>query len=306
MYRYLLIAFVLLMLAACSPETPSDSGAEKLDDDVLVIGDISNNPTEKKEFWQPLADYLEIQLADEGISKVEIAVASDLGTMLLWMKNGEVDLYFDSPYPVLVMGEESGAVPILRRFKGGVGEYHSVFFTRDDSEINSVEDIQGKKLALEENYSTSGYLLPVTYMIEQNLQPVYKQGLLTPVLADEIGFVFSGNDELTVEWVLEGEVAAGVVDSTTFSEIADEQKANLRIITETEDVPRQMAVVRSGLDQTIIDALYAELLAMNNTDEGTAVLEKISTSQFDDFPEGVEPALARMKEMYGLLYSVEE
>ena len=306
MYRYLLIAFVLLSVAACTPKAASNSDPVKLEDDVLVIGDISNDPAEKKEFWQPLADYLETQLADEGISKVEIAVAPDLGTMLLWMKTGKVDLYFDSPYPVLVMSEESGAVPILRRFKGGVGEYHSVFFTRDDSEFNSIEDIEGQKLALEENYSTSGYLLPVAYMIEHNLQPAYKNGVLDVVRGDEIGFVFSGSDDLSVAWVLEGKVAAGVVDNTTFSEIADEEKANLRIIAETENVPRQMAVVRAGLDQNIMDAVYAELLAMSSTNEGTAVLDKIKTTQFDGFPEGVEPALARMKEMYGLLYSIEE
>jgi phosphonate transport system substrate-binding protein len=304
MYRKIVVFLLLLVgLVACSPGATSEVDSVSPERTVLVIGDISNAPTEKVMFWQPLADYLSEQLADDGVSRVEIGIAPDLGTMIQWMQDGKVDLYFDSPYPALVISEESGAQPILRRFKGGVSEYHSVFFVAKDSEYTSLSDLQGQMVALEENYSTSGFMLPVAYMLEQKMQPALKEVLQEPVTGSEIGFTFSGDDDTTIEWVLNGEVPAGVVDSSTFMEIAAEDQQKLRIIAETEDVPRQMAVVRPELAPDLVAAIRRELLIMDESEEGMAVLEMIETTQFDEFQEGVDVAMTRMREMYKLLQS---
>ena len=52
-----------------------------------------------------------------GIQQGKVVVAPDLATMMGYLETGQVDLYFDSPYPALTVYEGIGAHPLLRRWK---------------------------------------------------------------------------------------------------------------------------------------------------------------------------------------------
>jgi phosphonate transport system substrate-binding protein len=301
--RKFFLILVIILLANCTqgseptpePETAVTEGK------VLKLGDISDEPAETIKGTQPLADLLAAKLVDHGIRSSEVKIAPDLGTMIEWMRSGEVDLYFDSPYPVLVISQETGAEPILRRLKFGVSEYHSVFFTRADSDLASLDDVEGHMVAFEESFSTSGYMLPLSYLIEQGKNPIQKSDAELPVAEDEIGYVFSTADDTTIQWVISGKVPIGVIDNVTFSRLPEETQAELKIIAETEDVPRQMVLVRPGMDAALVEAIRTELLMMDETEEGRAALETFLTTEFDEFPEGPDAALSRMRTLYELV-----
>ncbi len=306
--KFIFTFVVLLLLAACTidvPPTPQPDTAVT-EGATLVLGDISDEVAETIEGTQPLADYLAERLADQGIGQGEVKIAPDMDTMIQWVKDGEVDLYFDSPYPVLVISNETGAEPILRRLKYGVSQYRSVFFVRIDSEIASLADLPGNLIAFEESFSTSGYMLPLSYLIEQEMNPVAKSSPAAAVAADEVGYVFSTADDTTIQWVISGIVPVGVIDNVTLSRLPEETQAELKVIAETEDVPRQMVLVRPGLDSDLITAIRTQLLGMDETEAGQAVLETFLTSEFDEFPEGPEAALSRMRTLYELVVQQEQ
>ena len=178
----ILISLIVLLVACAATETATpEIVIDNEEGDVLVIGDISDEPAETITGTQPLADYLAAQLGDYGVTRGEVKIAPDLDTMIQWMKDGEVDLYFDSPYPALVISQESGATPILRRLKYGVEQYHSVFISKKDSEYDELVDLQGEMVAFEEAFSTSSYMLPLAYLIENDMNPVLKNSLETAV-----------------------------------------------------------------------------------------------------------------------------
>lgn len=294
---------VLLMLAACGPQAePTPEAATAVPEGrTLVLGDISDEAVETIRGTQPTADYLAAQLAEQGITAGAVKIAPDLDTMIQWMRDGDVDLYFDSPYPVLVISDETGATPILRRFRFGVPEYHSVFFVPADSELDSLDDLLGQMVAFEESFSTSGYMLPLSFLIEQNMNPVEKSAPEAGVAEDEVGYVFSTADDTTVQWVISGIVPAGVVDNVTFSRLPEETQAQLKIIAATEDVPRQLVLVRSGMDAELVEAIRTALLEMDESADGQAALETFQTTEFAEFAEGAEAALARMRTLYDLV-----
>ncbi len=299
------IFFLLLSLVACDTAPDSvqvDNSHDHGTGRVLVLGDISDEAAETIEGTQPTADYLAERLDHFGITGGEVKIAPDLETMTQWMAEGVVDLYFDSPYPALVISQETGAVPILRRWKYGVSEYHSLFFTRSDSGIDSIADLHGNYVAFEEPFSTSGYMLPLAYLIERGLNPVRKGDMETAVSADEIGYVYSTADNTTIQWVVSRRVPVGVVDNITYERfIPAETRAELVVLGETESVPRQLVLVSPDMDEELQEAIKKILLEMDDSESGSTVLKTFLTTKFDEFPQGAEVALGRMRAIYQIV-----
>ncbi len=306
----LLIAFAL-SLAACTPQPAAPTETEPsptiqeatggvFTERLFVVGDIdARDPVTLMDVYQPFADYLAENLAAYGITGGEVKIAPDLATMAAWMKNGEVDLYFDSMYPAMIVADASGAMPILRRWRGGDPVYHTVLFGIADQGLESAEDLKGQIIAFDTIYSTSGYLLPLTYLLEQGLDPVEVTSPTTPVAADQVGYIFSENDDNTIGWVLSGIVAAGATDNQTYEgSIPEETRKNLVILAETQDVPRQVVLVRAGLEPEITSIITSLLIALSDTPEGDQMLERLRTTRFDEFPNGPETALNEMRELY--------
>ncbi len=267
----------------------------------IILADVDDDPLKKIKRFQPLADYLALHLESYGIEVGEVQIAPDMDTMMGWLEDGEIDLYFDSPFPVMMIAEEIGAQPVLRRWKDGVSEYHTIFFTADNSGITSLEDLQGQIIAFDAPNSTSGYMLPKAYLMDMGFYVEEKAQPTSRVADDEIGYVFSHDDDTTMQWVISGRVIAGVVDNESFAELPAETRERMVILGETPAVPRQMMVARPEFDPEVLAAISEILTTMHETAEGQAVLEAFKTSQFDEFPEGAEAALADLQSMYDMV-----
>jgi phosphonate transport system substrate-binding protein len=303
--RVVSLVAIVIVLAGCgafqAPPTPTPAPTATVAAKNIVLADISDNPAKRIAAFQPLADYLGANLVKFGYGGGAVKIADDFDTMTKWIKDGEVDLYFDSPFPVTVLADRAGAQPILRRWRDGVSEYHSVLFARADSGIKSVEDLKGRMIAFDEPYSTSGFALPLTYLVDKGLKVVEKPSPDAPVAKDEIGYVFSTNDENTIQWVVSGKVAAGTTDNLNYANIPDENRSALTIVAETKAVPRQVATVRPGMDPAMVEAIKALLVGLDKTAEGKDILKNFQkTDKFDEFPGGVEAALEPMRAAYAL------
>ena len=281
--------------------TNTELRANQQDETVLVLAGVSDEPAKVLRRYQPLADYLVGHLGDEGILAGEVRVAPDIATLSDWLEAGEVDLFFDSLYPAMTAIDRSGAEPILRRWKNGVASYNAIIFARADRGVNSLSDLQGQLIALEDPLSTSGYMLPLAHLRQQGFNPILTDGGELEIASDEIGYVFSGEDQNTIQWVISGQVTAGVTDSGSYSELPEATRDGLIVLAETEELPRQVVVARASMDEELESELISVLLAMDEDEAGRTVLEAFkNTSQFDEFPEGAEAAIERMRQLYEL------
>lgn len=297
-------------VASCGgnqPFTPQDVPTlEPVETRAIVLGDISDDPAEVIEGTQPLADYLASQLSDHGITEGQVRIASSTEEMAKLLADGEVDLYFDSTYPATLISDQSGAKVVLRRWRFGVEEYQSVIFASAASGITSTDQLPGHMVAMDAPYSTSGFVLPSTHLMENGLTLAGKKSTGDPVGDNEVGFVFSYDDENTLQWVLSGLTSAGVTDDYNFDvAFPEEAKAQLVELARTEYTPRQVVVMRSGLDPELAQAIVRVLTTMHETEAGAAALEPFQTSKFDEFPEGIESATARMREMMELVKGIQ-
>ena len=305
MFRNFLATITLLSLisplAGCAPRP--NTKAEPTE--VIVVGDISLEAEYRQKRFEPIANYLAENLNQVGIGRGAVKIAPDKETMAQLMSSGSIDLYFDSLYPAMFVIDESGGQALLRRWKDGVAEYHSLFIARQDSYLSSVSDLEGAIIALDEPASTSGYMLPVAHLLKASMKPIEMKELNQTVSTNQVnqvGYIFAGKDSNIVKWVIEGKVAAGVIDSESFQELTTEQRAQLSIFDKTAAFPRQIAVVRPGIEPQTLQALKKVLMKMDETKEGKALLKEFkNTAQFDEFPQGAQEALALMREDYELV-----
>jgi phosphonate transport system substrate-binding protein len=307
-----MLCAIIVALAACTPAStpaptvaPTDKpAATAAEGKAIVIGDVGAKPTAIIDGTQPFADYLAGQLSAQGITKGVVKVAPDFATIADWLKTGQVDMIFQTPYPAVLLEDAVGAKTILRRWKGGDADYYTVIFARADSGMKTLADLKGHMMAVQDEYSTSSYMLPMAYVLEAGLRLTKKDSPDVTVAADEVGYTNSKSDDNTLQWVISGKVAAAGTDNRTYEKIPEETRKQLIILGETEKTPRNVLMVRADLDPALVEALKTVLLTMEKSEEGKAALKSYqSTAKFDELPGGPEGALARMRELSKLLKS---
>src|SRR3546814_16350558 len=120
MGRALVIGLLLLAL-------PSGALAND-DDNVLVLGRISDNPKAHYEQLKPLLDYVVPRMRDVGITEGRILMARDAQQMASYLRRGRVDWVTETAGTAMQLQQQAGAVPMLITERNGVNRYHSVFF----------------------------------------------------------------------------------------------------------------------------------------------------------------------------------
>jgi phosphonate transport system substrate-binding protein len=279
-------AALAALTAACgTPAEADDSSAAATapEGPTLVIGSVSDDPKEEAEVFQPFADHLAAELADEGIVAGEVVVAETAEEMAELMAAGEVDLFVDSMYGITSVVEAGAAVPVLRRWKDGAPTYHSVVVARADSGLATAEQLRGRTIAFEEETSTDGYFLPVSTLREQGLTLTELPRPNADVPPGEAGYVFSGDDENTIFSVLTGRVAAGAVSAEDLEELAGDRLGELRVIARTIDVPRHGVVASKRLDGELRSAIVDTLTGLERSRAGREALEGFDeTARFDE------------------------
>ena len=282
---YLIIGIAVAVIAGITLATsfPTDSEesipkvTEEENDEVFAIGTVSGDAAKMIKRYQPTADYIAENLSGEKKYKGKVIITQTIEDMEDLLLNQEIDLYYDSPFGVVYLTEETGAKVIAKRWKENSESYNSVCFVKRDSEIQSMRELPGKTLVFQSPESTTGYMLPMTKLLDKG----YRIGF---DMNNDINYVFSGDDENTAHWVLEGKGDAGAISNLDFMDLPDDLKEEFRIIWETQPVPRQLVALKSGASPEMTEKVKNILLSMHESEVGLEILEEFKhTSRYSDF-----------------------
>ena len=109
----------------------------------------------------------------------------------------------ESPYPTYLINNVYGAGKLLlRRWKGGMAEYHALIFTKRNSETKRLEDLRGKIIAFEDPGSTSGHFLPKFFLSRRGFKLSEKTRIEPNVSPGEVGYIFVYSQDKLVDLVL--------------------------------------------------------------------------------------------------------
>ena len=266
----------------------------------LTLGIVFQGTREPlEEHFRPLVDYAARKLTPTAETKGMIVVAPTPGQMMKLLEEKRVDFYMESPYPTYLINRLGAAKLLLRRWKGGIGEYRSLIFTNKESGVARLEDLRGKIIAFEDTGSTSGYLLPKLFLLKKGFSVVEKPSAGAKVSDREIGYIFADTYKNIASLVVQNKVAAGAISNDDYASVDDTSKASISILGESESVPRHLVSVRKDLPEAMAKLLKEILLSMHQNEEGKTILRQTDgTTQFDLLPGGEESVRRKLVELY--------
>jgi phosphonate transport system substrate-binding protein len=216
--------------------------------------------TEQIRKFGPLSQYLEKSLG----MKVEFTPVTDYPAAVEALVNKQVDLVWFGGFTYVQAQIRSGGkiIPIAQREEDS--KFRSVFITQKNSGITKLTDLKGKQVSFGSQSSTSGHLMPRTYLLEAGLNPE----------ADFKRIAYSGAHDATIASVVSGRVDAAALDITVWNKFVSENK----------------------VDTSKVDVFYTTPPFFNynwsvHADMSAALREKITKSLLDlnmSTPEGKE------------------
>lgn len=142
----------------------SESGGEgggQLDTIRLVIGDVQGEATLQREYG-PFQEELSRALGIE----VEFYPVPNLAAGTAALEAGRADLVLAGPAEYVSMRERADAVPVVGLSRP---DYYSVIAAHADSGIESVGDLRGKEIVMEQPLGTSTHLGPCKILQDKGL-----------------------------------------------------------------------------------------------------------------------------------------
>ncbi len=117
--------------------------------------------------YRPLADYLTARLN----RPVQLRTVDSWEGLAKSLANGETDIALLGPWGYVLANHQSGAQVISTILYDGKPEYFAIMVTHPDSGIRLPADLKGRTFAFGDKGSTSGYLIPLHYLMTQGITP---------------------------------------------------------------------------------------------------------------------------------------
>jgi len=172
--------------------------------------------TEQIRKFTPLANYLEKAMG----MKVEFTPVNDYPAAVEALVNKKVDVVWFGGFTHVQANIRSGGkiVPLAQREEDT--KFQSVFIAKTDSGIKSLQDMKGKQISFGSASSTSGHLMPRSFLLEANINPE----------KDFRRIAYSGAHDATIASVVSGKVDAAALDITVWRKFVNENKVDTKAV----------------------------------------------------------------------------
>jgi phosphonate transport system substrate-binding protein len=267
----------------------------------FTIGDIDpDTPINRIRKIRPLADHLASELGWES-PRVKIRIARSIDEIMTMLKESEVDLYIDSSYPSILASDKTGSRILLESLVDGARTYQSVIIALSSSDIKDIRQLGGSTIALQEEYSTSGHLLPTSLLLESGFKLLALDVAENNLPVDTMGYVYSGDEENTLSMIRKAVVPAGALSSQDFSQLPVEVMDEFVVLARSEKVPRKLASFREGLDESLVSELIEIMVAIDDADRLKMARNNGWNWQFEKLDEQSHKGIQVVREMIGHL-----
>lgn len=168
--------------------------------------------TEQIRKFGPIVKYLERVLG----TKVEFTPVTDYPAAVEALVNKQVDLVWFGGFTHVQAQLRSGGkiIPIAQREEDT--KFRSVFIAQTNSGIKTLNDLKGKAVSFGSQSSTSGHLMPRSFLLQAKINPE----------KDFKRVAYSGAHDATIASVVSGRVDAAALDITVWRKFVADKKVD--------------------------------------------------------------------------------
>ena len=301
-HAFRLAVFAAIFLFNMMPGSRAEAQTPgKIEARTITLGIVSEiDQKEIEEHFQNFVRYVAAKLSSASKLEGKVVMAPTQSRLANLLTARNADFYMESPYPTFLINGVYGAGKLLlRRWKGGMADYHALIFTNKDGDTKRVEDLRGKIIAFEDPESTSGYFLPKLFLTKKGFRLSQKNQIEAKVSRGEVGYIFAQSQGKLVDLVLTKKVAAGAFSNDDYAALDGSKKSEITTLAETASLPRHLVSVRKDLPPALARGLEKTLLSMHQDPEGRLILQKTDgTTKFDALPGGELAIRQRLLDTY--------
>ncbi len=170
--------------------------------------------TEQMRKFGPIVKYLEQKMG----MKVEFTPVSDYPAAVEALVNKNIEMAWLGGFTFVQAQNRSGGkiIPIAQREEDT--KFQSVFIAKTNSGIKTLADLKGKQVSFGSQSSTSGHLMPRSFLLQANIDPD----------KDFKRVAYSGAHDATIASVVSGKVEAAALDITVWQKFVKENKVDTK------------------------------------------------------------------------------
>ena len=218
--------------------------------------------TEQTRKFGPLTKYLERTVG----MKVDFVPVNDYPAAVEALVNKQVELVWFGGFTYVQAQIRSGGkiIPIAQREEDT--NFRSVFITQTNSGIKRLTDLKGKQVSFGSQSSTSGHLMPRSFLLEAGIDPD----------KDFKRVAYSGAHDATIAAVVNARVDAAALDITVWRKFVAENKVDTTKVDVFYTTPPYFNYnwsVHADMPAPLREKITAALLNLNmNNPEGKEIL----------------------------------
>ncbi|MBI3027983.1 MAG: putative selenate ABC transporter substrate-binding protein [Candidatus Rokubacteria bacterium] len=277
--RILLSVLALLLFPLASP-----AGAADVPDVLRVSAIPDENPNELLRIYTPFAEYL----AKELRMKVQFTPVVDYAATVEGLAAKKLDLVWYGGFTSVLAARRTNGTAKRLVLRQEDAEFKSVFIARPGSGINSLADLKGKTFSFGSVGSTSGHLMPRSFVLKAGLNPQrdFKQ------------VAYSGAHDATALWVESGKVDAGALNFLVWDKLVQTRRVDpskVNVFWTTPPYVDYVWTARGDLDQGLQEKIAAAFLKLDSSNpEHKRLLDLHRTRKYikasDEDWKGIEEA----------------
>ena len=234
---------------------------------VTAIPDES--PTELARKAAPLVKYLESKLG----MKVEFTPVTDYAASVETLVNKKIDMAWFGGFTFVQAQVRSGGkmLPLVQREEDE--KFKSVFISAEPG-INSLADLKGKDVSFGSQSSTSGHLMPRSFLLAAGINPD----------KDFKRVAYSGAHDATIAAVASGKVQAGALNVSVWDKFVADKKVDPTKVSVFYTTPPYFDynwTVHADMPAALREKLTQAFLSLNrDTAEGREILDLQRATRF--------------------------
>jgi phosphonate transport system substrate-binding protein len=227
------------------------------------------SPTELARKAAPLVRYLEGRLG----MKVEFTPVTDYAASVEALVNKQVEMAWFGGFTFVQANVRSGGkvIPLVQREEDE--KFRSVFIT-SNAGIKSLADLKGKTFSFGSQSSTSGHLMPRSFLLDAKINPDQ----------DFRRVAYSGAHDATIAAVAAGKVDAGALNISVWDKFVADKKVDpskVHVFFTTPPYYDYNWTVHADMPAALREKLQKAFLDLNpNTPEGKEILALQRATRF--------------------------